>query len=376
MNKTILILGGYGNTGRLIADLLLKETDLGIIISGRDIEKAKAFTYSLNQAYKGERISAIRLDASDYESLKSAFKETDFVVVASSTTEYVGNVARAALETGIDYLDTQLSVKNKLDILNSLKNEIESAGSCFITDGGFHPGVPGALIRYSAAQLDQIEKANISSVIQMNWKKLRFSRSTSLEMIEEFKNYQPVVYKNGVWKRLKWKEYPKFDFGTPFGIRSCAPMHLEEMRSLPEIFSSLKETGFYVAGFNWFVDYIGIPVVMIALALSGKLKEPLSKFFEWGLKTFGRQPYGTRLVLEATGSKNKRPTSVKISLSHEDAYMLTAIPVVACLLQYLEIGNQKPGLWFQANFVECKRFINDIQRLGIQLSVEEIKTTD
>jgi saccharopine dehydrogenase (NAD+, L-lysine-forming) len=148
-------------------------------------------------------------------------------------------------------------------------------------------------------------------------------------------------------------------------------MYLEEMKSLPAIFPSLKETGFYVAGFNWFVDYVGIPLVMIGLTISEKLTKPLSKFFEWGLKTFSKKPYGTMLLLESTGLKNKRPTSIRITLSHKDAYLLTAIPVVACLLQYLELGNRKPGLWFQAHFVEPEKFIKDIQRLGIQLSIEE-----
>ena len=33
--KTLLILGGYGNTGRPLVDLLLRETDARMIIAGR-----------------------------------------------------------------------------------------------------------------------------------------------------------------------------------------------------------------------------------------------------------------------------------------------------------------------------------------------------
>jgi saccharopine dehydrogenase (NAD+, L-lysine-forming) len=39
--KTILILGGYGGTGRVVSRLLLKETDVDIIIAGRSINKAE-----------------------------------------------------------------------------------------------------------------------------------------------------------------------------------------------------------------------------------------------------------------------------------------------------------------------------------------------
>jgi saccharopine dehydrogenase-like NADP-dependent oxidoreductase len=34
MNKKLLILGGYGNTGRLIAELMLQETDVRVILAG------------------------------------------------------------------------------------------------------------------------------------------------------------------------------------------------------------------------------------------------------------------------------------------------------------------------------------------------------
>ena len=37
--KTFLILGGYGTTGILIAELLLKETDVRLILTGRNLEK-------------------------------------------------------------------------------------------------------------------------------------------------------------------------------------------------------------------------------------------------------------------------------------------------------------------------------------------------
>ena len=39
----ILILGGYGYTGKLLAKHLLIQTDAEIIISGRNLEKAKSF---------------------------------------------------------------------------------------------------------------------------------------------------------------------------------------------------------------------------------------------------------------------------------------------------------------------------------------------
>ncbi|HIH44074.1 MAG TPA: KR domain-containing protein [Candidatus Methanoperedenaceae archaeon] len=40
-NKTFLILGGYGNVGRVLAQLLLQETDLNLVLAGRNVKKPK-----------------------------------------------------------------------------------------------------------------------------------------------------------------------------------------------------------------------------------------------------------------------------------------------------------------------------------------------
>ena len=58
------------------------------------------------------------------------------------------------------------------------------------------------------------------------------------------------------------------DFGGDFGKQYCAPMLLEEMRALPEMFPTLTETGFYVGSFNWFVDWVIMPIAMVAMKLS------------------------------------------------------------------------------------------------------------
>ena len=153
------------------------------------------------------------------------------------------------------------------------------------TDGGFLPGLPAAMVRYSANEFEQIYSANVYSYLNIDWKKYHFSPSTGKEMIDEFNNYKPEAFFSGEWKRLKWNEYKKIDFGTNIGKHYAAPMMLEEMKFLPKDIPSLKETGFFVGGFNWFVNYISIPFVLISLKISESLfSKPSVKLFEFGLK--------------------------------------------------------------------------------------------
>ncbi len=371
MQKKVLILGGYGNTGFLIARLLLQESDIQLVLAGRNSSRARRAADELNREFHTNRVSIKEVDAADTKSLEAAFKGVNIVVVASSTIDYTRNVADIALKVAADYLDVQLSSPVKFAVLNSLRKNIEENGRCFITDGGFHPGVPAAMVRYAATKFDKLQIANICSAFQLNWKELQFSESTIREFINELKNFNPLVLKNKKWAKMSMKELPKFDFGEPFGERYCSPMFLEELRSLPISIPSLNETGFYIAGFNWMTDYIIMPIAFTAFKMfREKAKKPMGKLFSWGLRNFSKPPYGAILQLDAKGLKNEQNSYMHMRLAHDDAYVLTAVPVAACLLQYIDGSIRRPGLWFQANLVKPTQFFNDIERLGVRVNIQ------
>lgn len=372
--RRILILGGYGSTGFPIAHHLLSQTDACITLAGRNLEKARFAAQKLNTGHPADRVQAMCVDASDVQSLRQAFSGVDVVVVASSTVEYTEQVARSAIAAGIDYLDVQYSTK-KLELLESLAKEIEDAGLCFITDGGFHPGLPAAMVRYAAGHFDSLESANVASVIQIDWNTLDLSPSTIEEFVREFIDFNTLHFKDGRWQSMGALAMmmPKFmEFGGEYGRRYCIPMFLEEMRSLPDEFGALQETGFFVGGFNWFVDWFLSPLVMMGLKMFPKSGlRPLAKLMFWGLAAFSRPPYGTLLKLEAKGTIHNAPKAIDVLISHANGYELTAIPAVACLLQCLDKSARKPGLWLQAHLIEPIRFFDDMWKMGANIEILE-----
>ena len=71
--ESLLILGGYGGAGKVLADLLLQETKLRLLIGGRNPAKAEAFADELNARHSGQRAEARTLDANQSQSLLPVF---------------------------------------------------------------------------------------------------------------------------------------------------------------------------------------------------------------------------------------------------------------------------------------------------------------
>jgi len=368
--KSIIILGGYGSTGRLIAQLLLQETTVKVVLAGRNLEKAQAEAERLNKSYSGERAEGAYADAAEPATLQTLFAEAGLVVVASSTAEYTANVAGAALEAGIDYLDVLYSTQ-KLVVLQGMAADIKAAGSCFITDGGFHPGLPAALIRYVAGEFDRLTGALVGSVIKADWAALDLVPETMAEFVTEIMDFQGLLYRDGAWRKagaMAMINPKRMDFGEPFGRQYGLPMLLEEMWTIPELYPEIEETAFFVGGMNWFVDWLLFPLIMVGMKISPeKNARPMGKLLFWGLRTFSRPPYGTLLKVEARGEKAGHELAIDLTVAHEDGYAFTAIPVVACLLQLLDGSIRKPGLWLQATVVEPKRLIVDMIRMGVEV---------
>jgi hypothetical protein len=363
--KTILVLGGYGGAGSAISRAILKNTRAGLIVAGRSDGKARALAEKLNREFSGNRASWAFADAADRETLREPFGRADLVIVAATTTSFVETTAKAAIEAGSDYLDIHYPQK-VASALEGLAPDIERAGLTFVTQAGFHPGLPSVFVRRSGSYFTRYRKASAAVAMKTDFD----PGGAVLEFVDTLSDYSAEVFKDGEWRRAGYRDVRKVDFGPPLGTKTCYPTTLAEMTDLPERLG-IEELAAYVAGLNWFVDYVVTPLAFVL----GKVKKGLGRdqlawLMVWGSKRFTSPGEAVTFVLEAEGEKDGKSLSVKMTARHDDVYEFTAMPVGAFLSQYLDGSLKTPGIWMMGHLVDPERFVEDLERMGAKVEVE------
>ena len=79
------------------------------------------------------------------------------------------------------------------------------------------------------------------------------------------------------------------------------------------------------------------------------------------------------LILNASGLKNGKAKRIKINLTADDSFELTAKAVMALLKQYEENYFKRPGFYLMGNVVNETVLFKDTQNIGIALIIEELK---
>jgi len=192
MPKTILVLGGYGATGKVLCKRLLEETDVSLIVAGRRADKVKLLAEALNRDCPGERATSVYADASDRQSLAKAFAGVSMVLDATAAIPHVRAIAEETLFAGADFLDFHFEQKI-LPLLQDLEPSIRAAGRCFITQAGFHPGLPAPFIRYAARFFDSYRFAAIFMAMNQEIEKAE----SIYELVDMLADYKADIFENG-----------------------------------------------------------------------------------------------------------------------------------------------------------------------------------
>jgi len=348
---TILVLGGYGETGRRVSRLLLAHTNAHVVIAGRRMSRASAACDELNREFVGLRARPRYGDAKDSYTLTAALAGVDLVVVAATTAEHAPRVAEAAMAAGADYLDCHFD-QGVGPALSSLDGRAREVSHCLITQAGLFPGLPGVLVRALAGVQGRVERGRVAMAVSYQMTR----PESAIEVVRIARQPQGDVLRDGKWRKGGWGDTAVFDFGGSFGRRRCYPLEMLEMREAANLFG-LREGGLYIGGVNWFVDGVVFPLIMaLGGAGSGGMVKPLSRLLAWGANTFTTTKPGAVVLAEGDGA------SIRIELG--DPNELAAMAIVACVRQWIGGRLRRPGVLLAGLAADPAAMLEDLARFG------------
>ena len=155
----IAVLGGCGAVGSIAVKTLASGDIFSeIVIGDIDVQKAKKLASELGS----EKVSAVKVDASDPDSIKEAIKGSSVVLnCIGPFYEFGPRVLKATIDSRINYVDICDDFDATEKIL-AMKEYGKKAGISALIGMGSSPGVANVLVRFCAENLlDQVESIDI-----------------------------------------------------------------------------------------------------------------------------------------------------------------------------------------------------------------------
>jgi len=145
----VIVLGGCGAVGSIAVKTLAKQDIISeVVIGDWNIEKAQKLAKEL-----GPKVSAVKMNAEDDESIKTAVKGCDIVLnCVGPFYKTVKKILSTVLELGINYVDVCDDVDVTIDILN-MDNQAKKAGIMAVIGMGNSPGISNLMGKFAAENL-------------------------------------------------------------------------------------------------------------------------------------------------------------------------------------------------------------------------------
>jgi len=154
----ICVLGGCGAVGSFSVRTLADFDEFSeIIIGDINYEQAKKVASEISS----DKITALKVDALDPSSIKSAIKDSDIVLNCTGPFyKFVPVIIKTVIDAGVDYVDICDDVDVTIDILK-LDDQAKKANISALIGMGSSPGVTNLLAKLAADQLlDEIESVD------------------------------------------------------------------------------------------------------------------------------------------------------------------------------------------------------------------------
>lgn len=237
----VLILGGYGFFGRMIAARLARAPGVDLLVAGRDSGKATALAYQLG--LRGDNARAI--DTTDPK-LPALLRKLGVQAVVHTAGPFQGqryHVAQACISAGSHYLDLA-DGRAFVSGIGALDAAARAAKVCVLSGVSSLPSLSAAVVDQHLAYFKRLDSIaiGISSGAKL-------PGIATLEGIFGYCGKPFRVWEKGAWtEAYGWLDTRTFGFPKPVGTRLLGRCDVPDLELLPQRYPSANTVSFH-AGF-------------------------------------------------------------------------------------------------------------------------------
>ena len=369
----ILAIGGSGGMGRFAVNAAQHFDHVEqIVVADLNAESAHSFAAQMN-----DKVSAMRLDASDVGALQNAMAGIDMVVnTCGPFFRFGAPILQAAIDAQCHYLDICDDWEPTVEMLG-LNQAAKAAGVCATVGLGASPGVSNLLTLIAMQELDSVATAytgwDIGGAKPEEQSSQQGTNAAMLHGIEQMTG-RVKIYREGAFEMTKplapvpvsYPGLPSF-MGYIFG-------HPEAI-TFPHNYPQLQESINLAHGGgidSWQLRAI-VNLVdwgILSRARAASLLTWVERNSEVGGQEKGSDEPPVMYGL-AIGTKNEQPASVGVSFMStateqtEDSAIgmgaITGVPL-ACGIKFLAEGRMRePGVFSpEAGHIEPREFLSEV----------------
>jgi hypothetical protein len=327
VRQAVLVVGGTGAFGSRLVDGLIRTSDFGVVVAGRDLARTEARATAL-----GSRVRAMRLDTATVTA--EALRASGAFAVVDAAGPFQGaqyRLARAAIAAGMHYVDLA-DARDFVAGFGALDQEARAAGVVALSDASSTPALSHAVLERLTRGWRRLDTVEIA-IAPGNRNSPR-----GLSVMQAILSYagRPVrVFADG-----GWTEHP--GWGRPIrremprlGKRWLSLCETPDLDLVPARFAP-REAAIFRAGLELSVMHLGLYAasLLVQAGLLGSLS-PYAGMFRWiaeRLKVFGSDR-GGMMVAAAGNDAEGEPISAVWSLVAEsgDGPVIPTLPALAAI---------------------------------------------
>ena len=240
----ILLLGGYGNLGKQLCEMLPVHLDAIFLVGGRHLEKAEALIAKIHSQNSDLPMQAVQIDWQSENFAETLVEcEVSLVVnLAGPFTHQDNVVARTCIELGIHYIDVAEGREFVVQFPH-LDEKAKERRVIAITGAGIVTGITSVVIHHFAKQFGLLVEVDIG--VALGNKVVSGPSSVSSLLHNVGKPFQRL--QNGHWKTVYgWQQNKRHYYGDNLGLRWHANADIPELILLPKRYPSLKTVLFHL----------------------------------------------------------------------------------------------------------------------------------